>query len=219
MGTRKTEVVGYVRVSTRDQGDSGAGLDAQRDAITRAVEYRGWNLLRIYEDVASGSSMDKRPQLAEALAAIERGEASTLVVAKLDRLSRSAVDFGTLLERATKGGWNVVILDLGVDLSTPAGEMVATVMAAVAQWERRQISQRTREGLAAKKRMGVKLGRPSRLTLDTLGTLRTLHASGMGYRAIATELNRLSVPTSQGGKRWHASTVKAILSKDEPDEP
>lgn len=214
MGTSHLPVVGYVRVSTQEQGESGAGLDAQREAILREVKHRGWNLLEICEDVASGKSMDRRPELARAIQLIEDGSAGALVVAKLDRLSRSTVDFGTLLERARTGGWNIIILDLGIDLQTPAGEMVATVMASIAQWERRTISQRTRDGLSAKKRAGVQLGRRSGLDDDTVASIRKMRECGMGLRAIATELERIGVPTSQGGARWHASTVRSILSRD-----
>ena len=214
MGTSHLPVVGYVRVSTQEQGESGAGLDAQREAILREVKHRGWNLLEICEDVASGKSMDRRPELARAIQLVEDGSAGTLVVAKLDRLSRSTVDFGTLLERARTGGWNIIILDLGIDLQTPAGEMVATVMASIAQWERRTISQRTRDGLSAKKRAGVQLGRRSGLDDDTVASIRKMRECGMGLRAIATELERIGVPTSQGGARWHASTVRSILSRD-----
>ena len=214
MGTSTLPVVGYVRVSTQEQGESGAGLDAQREAILREAKHRRWTLLEICEDVASGKSMDRRPELTRAIQMIEDGRAGALVVAKLDRLSRSSVDFSTLLERARKGGWNIVILDLGIDLQTPAGEMVATVMASIAQWERRTISQRTRDGLAAKRRAGVQLGRPSGLDADTVAAIRKMRECGMGLRAIATELERIGVPTSQGGARWYASTVRSVLSRN-----
>lgn len=215
MGTEVSQVYGYVRVSTVEQEESGAGLDAQTDAIRREVKHRGWTLAHMFQDVASGKTLHRRPQLEAALAALDRGEAGTLMVYKLDRLSRSVVDFGSVMERAKAKGWNIVIIDLGVDLATPAGEMVATIMASLAQWERRVISQRTVDGLAAKKRAGVRLGRPSRLEPDTVAMIRTLRASGMGLRAIASELNRHKVPTSQlrEGGIWHASSVRAVLSR------
>lgn len=87
-----------------------------------------------------------RPQLST----LRRGEADAVVVAKLDRLSRSVVDAGRLLEEARQGGFNIVALDLGLDLSTPTGELVANVLAAVAQWERRMIGVRTSEALQVK---------------------------------------------------------------------
>jgi DNA invertase Pin-like site-specific DNA recombinase len=211
MGAKVRKVVGYVRVSTQEQGDSKAGLDAQVNAIERECEHHNWQLMQIYQDIASGSSRDKRPQLKAALASISAGEAETLMVSKLDRLSRSVADFGAIIEEARRGGWTLVIIDLGVDLATPAGEMVASIMAVLAQWERRVISQRTRDALAARKRGGTRLGRPVGIDPDIEGMIITLRNSGKGLRAVATELNRLSIPTSQGGATWHASSVRAIL--------
>ena len=104
--------------------------------------------------------------LSEALRTIEGGEADALVVAKLDRLSRSLIDFAGLIERSRRRGWAIVVLDLGVDTTTPVGELVANVMAAVAQWERRAIGQRTREALAVRRAQGVRLGRPRAIPPD-----------------------------------------------------
>jgi DNA invertase Pin-like site-specific DNA recombinase len=84
------------------------------------------------------------------------------MASKLDCISRSVTDFAKLLERANTRGWRLVLLDLGVDTSTPAGEFVANTIANSAQYERRLIGQRTREALAAKKAAGVRLGRPLR---------------------------------------------------------
>ena len=96
-----------------------------------------------------------------ALEAIEAGTAEGLVVAKLDRLSRSLLDFAALMERGRKRGWNLIALDLGVDTSTPSGEMMASVLATFAQqFERRLIGQRTKDALAVKRSQGVVLGRP-----------------------------------------------------------
>ena len=161
-------MVGYVRVSTDEQADSGLGLAAQRAAVASEAERRGWTLVEVYEDAQSGKSLD-RPGLAEALAAVEEGRAAGILVAKLDRLSRSLRDFADLMSRARSKGWNLVALDLGVDLSTPAGEFMANVMASAAQWERRIIGQRTKDALAAKRAQGVKLGRPSDIASGRCG--------------------------------------------------
>ena len=88
---------------------------------------RGWTLVAVHEDALSGKSLD-RPGLAAALAAVEAGEAGGIVVAKLDRLSRSLKDFACSWSARRKGGWNLVACDLGIDLSTPAGEFMANVM-------------------------------------------------------------------------------------------
>lgn len=206
-----TSAVGYVRVSTAEQAASGAGLGAQRAAITSECERRGWSLAAIHEDAgASGGTMRKRPALAEALTQVEAKPERVLVVAKLDRLSRSIVDFATLMQRARKRGWRIVVLDFGVDTTTPNGELVANVLVSVAQWERRMIGLRTKEALAVKKSQGVRLGRPPSVPSDLVERIRALRTDGLTYAAIASRLNEEGVPTGQGGKRWWPSTVRAI---------
>lgn len=209
-------VIGYLRVSTAEQADSGAGLDAQRAAISAEAARRGWTVVGWHVDAAaSGKSLSGRPALDEALQAVRSRKAETLVVAKLDRLSRSLLDFAGLMASAQRDGWNLIALDLGIDLSTPAGEFLASVMASAAQWERRIIGQRTRDALAAKKASGVRLGRPRSLEAATLRRVRDAHAAGKSLRAIAEELNTEAVPTAQGGARWYASTVRAVLNSQD----
>ena len=203
-------VVGYIRVSTSEQGENGLGLEAQRTAIQASCEGRGWTLLRIEEDVLSGRTL-ARPGLASALAAVRSGEAAGLVVAKLDRLSRSVVDFGRLLQEATKAGWNIVALDFGLDLSTPQGKLVANVLMSVAEWEREIIGVRTREALAVKRASGVRLGRPRSLPRPVRARIAKLRSQGTSFAKIADELNRDAIPTAQGGKRWYPSSVRAVL--------
>lgn len=205
-------VVAYLRVSTDEQADSGAGLDAQRAAIEAEASRRGWTIAAWHVDAAaSGKSLNGRPALAAALDAVRSRQAAALVVAKLDRLSRSLLDFAGLMASAQREGWNLVALDLGIDLSTPAGEFMANVMASAAQWERRIIGQRTRDALAAKRASGVRLGRPPVLDAATRQRIATAREQGSSLRAIAASLNADGVPTAQGGARWHASTVRAVL--------
>ena len=119
--TPGTKVVGYVRVSTDEQADSGAGLAAQRSAITAACELRGWELIGIDQDAGVSAATLARRGITEALADVESDEASVLVVAKLDRLSRSLLDFAALMERSRRQGRALVALDLGVDTTGVAG--------------------------------------------------------------------------------------------------
>jgi DNA invertase Pin-like site-specific DNA recombinase len=95
-----------------------------------------------------------------ALDAVEKGEADALVVAKLDRLSRSMKDFGMVLERHQKRGWSLIALDVGVDTSTPSGEAMAHMLATFARYERRPIGERTNAALAVRKEHGTKSGKP-----------------------------------------------------------
>lgn len=209
--------VGYIRVSTEEQAESGAGLVVQQQTIEQEVARRGWRLIGIEADRGlSGKSVDSRPGLNKALGLVASGAADAIVVSKLDRLSRSLLDFANLMERANREGWNLVALDLGIDLSTPAGEFLASVMASAAQWERRIIGQRTREALAAKKAQGVRLGRASSLPLSTVQRIQRERTEGATLTAIASELNTEQVPTSQGGRQWYPSTIAAVL-KSLPD--
>ena len=134
-------------------------------------------------------------------------------MAKLDRLSRSIVDFGHLLEEARKRDFNVVALDLGLDLSTPQGELVANVIASVAQWERRIIGQRTKEALAVKKAQGVRIGRPQTIPKRVLSRIKRERAAGKSLTAIADALNAAAIPTAHGGRRWYPATIRYLLKR------
>ena len=211
MSEQAYAVVGYIRVSTSEQADSGAGLEAQRAAITSEAERRGWELLHVFEDAgASGKSMNGRAGLQEALEAVDEGQAQALVVAKLDRLSRSLLDFAALMEQARKRGWNLIALDLGVDTSTPSGEMMASVLATFAQFERRLIGQRTKDALAVKKANGVKLGRPREISPSTVERMQELYERGLSAAAIARRLNEEGIETPRGGRWHHAGVVRAL---------
>src|SRR5207248_315669 len=153
----------------------------------------------------------KRPGVHVALETLRRGEAGALVVAKLDRLSRSMLDFTALMAKATKQGWALVALDCAVDTTTPAGEAMANVLATFAQFERRLIGQRTREALAIKRKEGVRLGRPRTLPKQVRRRIQRERAKQRSLGAIANALNTDKVPTAHGGARWHASTVRAVL--------
>jgi DNA invertase Pin-like site-specific DNA recombinase len=200
----------YVRVSTQEQSSSGAGLEAQRQAITAEADRRGWNLVAMFEDAGLSGKNLNRPGLEQALAAVKSGQANAIVVAKLDRLSRSLVDFASLLADAKHHGYNIVALDLGVDLSTPAGEFLASVMASAAQWERRIISQRTRDALAVKRAQGVRLGRPREMSTDAIRRIHELRESGLTVAAIARQLDAEQMPTPRGGK-WESHGVNRAL--------
>lgn len=213
-GSEVPSAVGYIRVSTDEQADEdhAAGLEAQRSAIRAECGRRGWRLVAIEEDAGiSGLSMRLRPALQRALDCVEGGGASIMCVAKLDRLSRSLIDAAGLLARAQRRGWQLVVLDLGLDLTTAAGELVAHVVASAAQYERRMIGQRTRDALAVKRAQGVRLGRPRTIPEDVAARIAALRAAGQSLPAIATLLNDEGVPTVRGGVRWYPSTIARVI--------
>ncbi len=214
MSPEGTKVVGYVRVSTQEQADSGAGLAAQRAAIEAECRRRGWVLVTILEDAGvSAKSTKGREGLAAAKALILAGAAEALVVAKLDRLSRSVIDFGNLLAEAQADKWAIVVLDMDLDMTTASGRMVAGVLMQFAQYEREIIGERTKAGLAAKRAAGVQLGRPATTPDRVVARIKREHDAGHSLRSIAQRLNDDAIPTAQGGAQWHASTVKAVLAR------
>lgn len=203
--------IGYCRVSTAKQEDSGAGLEAQEATIRAYVQARGGELLDLRQDVASGGSLRRRTELGRTLRDLKAGNADTLVIAKLDRLSRSILDFASVIEAATQEGWSVAAIDIGVDTTTTNGELIASIMIALAQWERRLIGDRTRDGLKAVRARGTRLGRKPNVPAPTMQMIRVLRTAGLSYQRIAAQLNAEDVPTAQKGT-WHAATVRKLLA-------
>lgn len=200
--------VGYIRVSTEEQGRSGLGLEAQEQRIRTECQRRGWELSVLAREVRSGKDM-RRPKLTTLLQRLDT-EGGVLIVAKLDRLSRSVADFSAVVERSRARGWSLRILDLDIDTATPVGEAVVMVLATFAQLERRMTGQRTREALVVKRSQGAKLGRPVTVDPGVRARVLELRASGMSFAAVARTLDTERVPTSHGAERWWPSTVRQI---------
>ena len=205
----RTRVVGYLRVSTTEQADSGLGVAAQKARIAAEAERRGWAVTWITDDGYSAKNLD-RPGMRKALDLLATGQAEALITAKLDRLSRSVVDFSQTLTLAKKQGWAVVLLDLGVDTGTPNGKLVAGLMAQIAEWERDIIAARTKDALAAAKARGQRLGRP-RATPDAVVARVVALSADLSPVRVARALTAEGVPTTRGAACWSASSVRRIL--------
>ncbi len=205
-----SRVLLYVRVSTDEQRESGLGLAAQRDTLTALAARKGWTDVEWIEDAGFSAGSLGRPGIQRALDMLARGQADALVVARLDRLSRSLLDFAGLMDTARRQGWSIVAADLGVDMTEPAGEMLASVLAAFAQYERALISKRTREAMNAAKARGVRLGGPITTPAAVRERVVAAAASGYSHAAIARALNADGVPTASGGT-WHRSGVRRVL--------
>ena len=122
----------YLRVSTVEQATEGASLDAQREALVAEATRRGWDYEIVADEGFSAKTIKGRPALMSALTRLDAGEADVLLALRVDRLSRSVSDFANTIERSRKRKWSLVALDLGVDTSTPAGDLMANVLVAVA---------------------------------------------------------------------------------------
>jgi DNA invertase Pin-like site-specific DNA recombinase len=207
--------IAYIRVSTARQGKSGLGLEAQQEALARFAEAEGYKLLQTFDEVETGKgadALDRRPQLAAALKAAKQHKAP-IIVAKLDRLSRDVHFISGLMSHKTP----FIVAELGAD----ADPFMLHLYAALAEKERRVISQRTKDALAAKKAQGVKLGglnaggiRKRDEALERAEQLRPIFAelAGKSARAIAGILNERAIPTPAGGA-WHNVTVLRVMKR------
>ncbi len=218
--TSKTPgVVGYCRVSTEEQAVSGLGLAAQEQAIRAECDRRGLSLLAVHTDAGLSAKNLDRPALGAALAALDAGAGSVLVVAKLDRLTRSVHDATGLLLTAEAGGWGLVALDAPVDTTTPQGAAMAQVLAVFAELERKLVGERTKAALAVRRAQGMRLGRrPAPGAEDVRARILTAREAGLTFAAIASALTADGVPTAQGGKRWYAGTVRYVCVGNERAE-
>jgi DNA invertase Pin-like site-specific DNA recombinase len=215
--------IAYVRVSTQKQGRSGLGLEAQVAAITAFAQGEGFEIIDTVVEIETGKgadALDTRPQLATALE-VARLTGSTVIVAKLDRLTRD-VHFGSgLMSRK---------VDFRVAALPNADNFQLHIMLAVAEKERQDISDRTRAALAAAKARGQKLGNPNisaareagatalkanadRHAANVLPIIAEIQKSGATtLRAIAEALNARGIPTPRG-RKWEAMSVKNALAR------
>lgn len=231
VGTAPTRFIAYYRVSTDQQGRSGLGLDAQRDAVAKHLaSIPSCLLVAEFEEVESGKRAD-RPQLAVALAAC-RAHKATLIIAKLDRLARNARFLLSVVEGSGDNG--VVFRNLPTIPAGPVGKFMLTQMAAVAELEAGLISQRTRAALAQAKARGIKLGNPQlkagtpeaawkaaaayraksqTKATDVLPLIRQAQKAGaITLQSIADAMTARGIPTPGGRGGWHPSTVSRVLA-------
>lgn len=200
----------YIRCSTEEQANSRLGLEAQSEALRLAADRRGWTIDREYIDAGHTGAHMRRPALTRLLRQVRRGD--IVMFLRLDRISRSVADFGTLIDRSRAGGWAIVCLDPDLDLTTPNGELVANVLVSVAQWERRITSQRTREALAARRARGLPVGTIPQTPPHVEARVLELRAEGHTLAGICALLNNDLVPAPRGGT-WRTSTVGKIVRR------
>jgi DNA invertase Pin-like site-specific DNA recombinase len=228
MARGRHRYVAYYRVSTVKQGRSGLGIDAQREAVARCLNGDGWEIIAEFTEIESGRRTD-RPELERALAAA-RLHRAPLVVAKVDRLTRSV----SFLSRLLEAGVDVRFADLPA-IEGPTGRFMLQQMAAVAELEAGLISSRTKAALAAAKARGRKLGgrRGVRLSPEAQAAGRAMQAARAFDRAadlrpvlaelrelgvstlfgIARALNDRSIPTARGNGLWTATQVGRVLDR------
>lgn len=213
--------ISYIRVSSQKQGASGLGIEAQQAAVQAFVASRGGSLIAEFIEVETGkgaNALDKRPQLREALALCKK-RGATLVIAKLCRLARNVAFISGLIE----SGVDFVAADM-----PQANKVMLQMHSVMAEWERDQISERTKDALAAAKARGVKLGvagagnlKPNieqrQAEADAFakklhGILTGFKDRGLSQRAQVSELNALGIKTSKGGQ-WSLVQLQRVMAR------
>jgi len=191
--------LGYIRVSTAEQAAEGASMEAQRGAITAKAAAKGWDLEIISEPALSAKDLDNRPGLTAALARLDGGEADYLVATALDRISRSVHDVADLMARTERNGWALVSLREDIDTSNAIARLFVHMIAAISEFERSIIGERTKAGMAQKKLEGAVFGKPSKLDPAVRARITAQHAAGVSCTQIARGTSRRGC--SDGSRR------------------
>jgi site-specific DNA recombinase len=196
--------IGYVRVSTDKQADHGVSLEAQEAKIRAMAVVQGAEIIDLIVDGGESAKNLNRPGMDRLLALVNEGKVQTVIIAKLDRLTRSVKDLAELLERFQRRGVSLVSVAESLDTGSAAGRLVINIMTAVSQWEREAIGERTRDAMNHKRSNGQRVGNIAygfRLNADgehlepdpheqaVLSTIRELRAKRCTLRGIAVELN------------------------------
>lgn len=215
MKNRMKEAVAYYRVSTDRQGESGLGLEVQQEAVHLYQKVKGFLLTREFTEIESGKK-NKRPVLKEALDYCRKNDAF-LIIAKLDRLGRNVAFISSLMESR--------VAFVAVD-NPEANHLILHILAAFAQYEREQISIRTKSALQMAKRRGVKLGKNGSVlaaknkkesllfSKKLKPIIEAMKQKGfITIQSLTDELNKQKIATFRPGCRWHKSTVHNLLSK------
>jgi site-specific DNA recombinase len=223
-------VVVYCRVSTADQADNGVSLQAQQAKLEAYANLYDLEVTETITDAGESAKSLNRPGLKRALAMLRKGEADGLLVAKLDRLTRSVADWQTLIDGyfGEKAGKQLFSLSDSIDTRTAAGRMVLNMLLVVSQWEREIIGERTRDALRHKIRKGQRVGKvlygydlandgktlvANEAEQQTIGLIKQLRANGYSLEKIATELSERGIPTKAGLNNWIHTAVRRILNR------
>jgi site-specific DNA recombinase len=221
------KLIGYVRVSSEGQADN-TSLEDQQEKITAYCVALNHELVRLYQDVQSGGKSDNRKGLQTAMADMLNGKADGLIVLKLDRLGRRASDVLTLIDKELQpNNKALIVIDMNMDTSTATGKLVLTMLAGVAEFEKSQINERTKNGKKARAKTSdyanggaPKFGHKAdnkNLVIDDkeqqiIDVIRRHHKSGKSQRQIAEYLNKQGILSKQG-KEWSGTTVGRVLTR------
>lgn len=229
MGTNSSKLelmkaIGYVRVSTDKQADGGVSLEAQAEKVRAMATVQGVELLDIIIDAGQSAKTLDRPGMARLLKLVDSRAVDCVIVAKLDRITRSVKDLAELLDRFNRREVSLVSVADSLDTRTAAGRLVLNIMVSVSQWEREAIGERTKDAMAHMKATGARVGNiafgfqlgengqlvPNQAERDIIAKVRELQVAGYSLREIAAELNRQGF-TTRRGSAWRHEYVAGIL--------
>ncbi len=210
------QVVGYIRVSTDEQAESGLGLEAQQQTLRAYCKAKGIALDAVLVDAGYSGKDLNRPGIAELLRRVREGEVATIITVKIDRLSRRVIDTLNIVETLRRHDSAIVFVHEAIDTTTAAGKAMLTVIAAFAEMERNYISERTRAALAAKKARGERLGNPAFGALRgeerVHEVARELRGQRLSLRAIASALQDRGY-TPRRARTWSPEMVRRLLNR------
>ena len=219
------KAIGYIRVSTEKQADHGVSLEAQEAKIRAMAVVQGADLAEAIVDAGESAKSLNRPGMERLLAMVDAGAVDVVIIAKLDRLTRSVADLAELLKRFERRGVSLVSVADSLDTRSAAGRLVLNIMVSVSQWEREAIGERTRDAMSHKRAKGERVGtipfgfrmaedgtllEEDPAEQDVLRRIRQLKAAGRTMREIADELNRQGYVTRRG-TAWRFQYVAAAL--------
>ena len=210
------KVVGYVRVSTQEQASEGHSLGAQEAKLRQYAALYDLDLVEVIVDAGHSAKSLNRPGLQQALSALQSGQAEGILIAKLDRLTRSVRDLGTLLDTYFCKKFSLLAVAEQIDTRSATGRMMLNLLASVSQWEREVIGERTSVALQHLKAQGRRLGQPVHEATEqgahAAARARALKAQGLPLRQIASTLQAEGHPTKRGGA-WGPQTVSLVLGR------
>lgn len=217
--------IGYARVSTDKQADQGVSLDAQRQKIKAMAVVQGAELAEVIVDGGESAKSLNRPGMERLLAMVDARQVDVVIIAKLDRLTRSVKDLAELLERLERRKVSLVSVAESLDTGSAAGRLVINIMTAVSQWEREAIGERTRDAMRHKRAKQERVGNiafgyrlahdgkhlePNPEEQQALAEIRRLRHAGHSMRRVASELNRQALRTRRG-TAWRLEHIARIL--------
>lgn len=221
------KLIGYIRVSTEGQAETGLGLAAQEEKIRRYCELYEHELVEVISDAGVSGSTLNRAGLKRGLNMLEANMAEGIIVTNFDRLTRDIYDMGKLLKHYFAANFKLIDVEQQLDTSTATGKLMLNFLLSISQWERERIGERTTAALRQKRVRGEYTGGgvpygycvedgnlvPDEYEQEVLSQAKSMHGNGTSYRSIAAKLAKRGFFSRTGGA-FHHTQVKRIISNE-----